>query len=76
VSKDQKPADYSFVLRLWQVRAGENQEQNSGQWEWRASLDNPQTGDRVGFANMELLFEYIHKKTKRNECRGNKNMDE
>lgn len=42
----------SYMLRLWQ--AGD-QEQSS----WRASLENPHTGEQHGFANVEALFEFV-----------------
>ena len=61
-----KPTDYSFILRLWQVQGEEVQGARGEQWFWRASLDDPQTGDRVGFTNLETLFNYIREKTKPN----------
>jgi hypothetical protein len=61
-----KPTDYSFILRLWQIQGEEVQGANAEQWLWRASLDDPQTGDRVGFSNLEALFNYIREKTRLN----------
>ena len=47
--KDLKSPDhFSYLLRLWRT---------GGQW--RASLENPETGKRVGFPNFELLFAYL-----------------
>ena len=43
------PREYSYILRLWQ-----EQDQT-----WRASLDDVQTGDRIGFADLETLFHFI-----------------
>jgi hypothetical protein len=42
----------SFVLRFWPVPG-------DGCVIWRASLENSQTGERVGFCNLEALFKYI-----------------
>jgi hypothetical protein len=39
----------SFLLRLWQ--AG-----NDGEPVWRASLESPLTGERLGFADLGELF--------------------
>ncbi len=42
----------SFMLRLW--RAG-----NDGKPVWRASLEDPHTGERLGFASPGELFAYL-----------------
>ena len=42
----------SFLLRLWCSEA-------PGDSEWRASLEIPETGKRIGFANLEQLFVYL-----------------
>jgi hypothetical protein len=42
----------SFMLRLW--RAG-----NDGKPVWRASLKNPLTKERLGFAGLRELFAYL-----------------
>ena len=42
----------SFILRLWcssQAKTGD----------WRASLEIPETGKRIGFANLEQLFAFL-----------------
>jgi hypothetical protein len=55
VTKEQ--AHYSsFLLRLWQ--AGGN-----GKPVWRASLENPQTGEHLGFASLKELFIYLEAQT-------------
>ena len=61
-----KPTDYSFILRLWQIQGEEVLGAHAEKWLWRASLDDPQTGDRVGFTNLETLFDYIREKTRPN----------
>ncbi len=42
----------AFMLRFWQV-------DSDGAPVWRASLENPHTGERRGFASMEALFEFL-----------------
>jgi hypothetical protein len=46
----------SFLLRLW--RAGDN-----GKPVWRASLENPHTGEHLGFASLKELFIYLETQT-------------
>lgn len=40
----------AYMLRLWQDEAGTD---------WRASLENPHTGERRGFASLEALFTFL-----------------
>jgi hypothetical protein len=50
---EQQPSHrHSYLLRLW--CAGEPQSGN-----WRASLEDPFTGERVGFASLEQLFAFL-----------------
>ena len=42
----------SFILRLWRV-------DQSKTANWRASLEIPETGKRIGFASLEQLFAYL-----------------
>jgi hypothetical protein len=42
----------SLLLRLW--RADE-----LGSAQWQASLEIPETGQRIGFASLEELFGYL-----------------
>jgi hypothetical protein len=30
---------------------------------WRASVESPHTGERYGFANLEVLFAFLEEKT-------------
>jgi hypothetical protein len=41
----------SYLLRLWRA---ETPDQG-----WRASLEDPRTGERIGFAGLELLFAFL-----------------
>ena len=42
----------SFILRLWRVEQSEAPD-------WRASIEIPETGKRIGFASLEQLFAYL-----------------
>ncbi len=42
----------SFILRLWR-------EVQSDTFNWRASLEEPETGNRIGFASLEHLFAFL-----------------
>jgi hypothetical protein len=42
----------SYILRLWRV-------DQSRSADWRASLEIPETGKRIGFASLEQLFAYL-----------------
>ena len=48
----QRPAHLSYLLRLWQA-PGETEQP------WRASLENPLTGERRGFADLEAALAYL-----------------
>ena len=41
----------SYLVRLWRV-------ETPGQ-SWRASLEDPRTGQRIGFASLEQLFAFL-----------------
>jgi hypothetical protein len=44
------PGDYfSYLLRIWREGA-----------RWRASLHDPHTGERVGFATLDDLVKYLY----------------
>ena len=42
----------SYLVRLWQT-------ESSSEWIWRASTENAHTGERRGFARLELLFQFL-----------------
>jgi hypothetical protein len=46
----------SYLLRLWRENSGDLQL-------WRASLEKPQTGYRLGFACLADLFAFLEKET-------------
>ena len=43
---------WSCLLRLWRVS-------EKGESIWRASLQNARTGERMGFASLEALYDYL-----------------
>jgi hypothetical protein len=52
----EQPGYLAYLLRLWQVN-------DDGKPVWRASLESPHTGERVGFGSLELLFAFLEEKT-------------
>ncbi len=58
--RDGNPEEYlSFVLRLWR------EDKQGGRW--LSSLQNPITGERIGFACVDGLFEFLREKTSQGE---------
>ena len=49
---ERKRGYVAYMLRLWQVRSGE-------EWSWRASLEHAHTGTRKGFTSLEELCAYL-----------------
>ena len=50
---EERPVEYfSYLLRMW--RTGEHSA-------WRASLEDPRTGERMGFGSLEALLSYLVK---------------
>jgi hypothetical protein len=52
IMKHPKGAYRSYLLRLWQVK-------QNGEWDWRASLEEVETGKRWIFINLEMLFSFL-----------------
>jgi hypothetical protein len=52
----EQPGYLAYLLRLWRVS-------DDGKPVWRASVENPHTGERHGFASLELLFAFLEEKT-------------
>ncbi len=48
----EQPAYFSYLLRLWRVN-------EAGAHVLRASLEDPITGERRGFADLKSLFVYL-----------------
>lgn len=56
----ESPKYHSFLLRLWALR-------QKGILVWRASLENPQTEEILGFESPENLFDYLRNLTRRED---------
>lgn len=54
-----QPDYLSFLLRLWRVSDEGKSQPNAKKAVWRASLENPHTGERKGFASLEALFDFL-----------------
>ncbi len=51
-----RPPRYrAFLLRLWEER----DQHPEAAAIWRLSLEDPQTGERLGFASLQALSEYL-----------------
>jgi hypothetical protein len=50
-----------YLLRLWRVVSG-------GRPIWRASLENPRTAERQGFADLHLLLAFLEDETAELGC--------
>jgi hypothetical protein len=46
----------SYLLRIWQ--------EDDETAVWRASLQSPQSGERMGFASLERLFDFLQGETR------------
>ena len=52
---DGEERDYvAYLLRLWREASGESTR-------WRASLQDPHSGERVGFAGLDELFDFLQR---------------
>lgn len=53
----------AYLLRLWQVKSEEGTA-------WRASLESAKGGERVGFASLGALFDFLRRRTEEGEMNG------
>ena len=55
----------SYLLRLWQESGGDPAHGNAPRSPplWRASLERPQGGERLGFASLADLFAFLQNET-------------
>ena len=54
---DRSPTYLSYMLRLWQAGS------RNGKPVWRASLENPHTGERLAFDGVEALVAFLAETT-------------
>jgi len=56
-SMGKERSDYiSYLLRVWQTSS-------EGKAAWRASLESPHTGERIGFASLDKLCAFLRQQT-------------
>ena len=56
--EDESDGYQVYLLRLWRARCQD-------QWEWRASIESPGTGERQSFASLEQLSAYLGEQCER-----------
>lgn len=61
VMKEQ-PDYLSYLLRLWRLSGGEERSREE-KTVWRASLESSYTGERLGFAGLEELIDFLREQT-------------
>ncbi|MBN1642705.1 MAG: hypothetical protein JXA09_15830 [Anaerolineae bacterium] len=52
----------AYLLRLWLVRREEGAA-------WRASLESARTGERLGFASVDQLFDFLRRRMAEDEMK-------
>jgi hypothetical protein len=50
----------SYLLRLWQIT-------DAGKIAWRASLEDPRTGERQGFTSLEGMISFLWEQIRNND---------
>lgn len=56
MANEQRPY-FAYMLRLWCVNA-------NGDVVWRASIEDPHTGERHGFASLDHLFAFLEEQAR------------
>ena len=54
-SRSSVPRSLSYILRLWETRSVPPDPDGT----WRLSLENCETGERIGFSNLETLLDFL-----------------
>lgn len=58
-----RPPSYrAFLLRIWEERGGEGARSSA----WRFSLEDPESGKRRGFADVQALTDFLQAELARN----------
>lgn len=52
----------AYLLRLW---CGEDPAELGWRASWRASLEDPRSGERIGFESLECLFAFLMEQIER-----------
>lgn len=61
--KKEQPDYLAYLLRLWRVNGNGKFQSGTSKAVWRASLENPHTGERQGFASLETLVDFLREQT-------------
>ena len=56
---DSKDGYRAYLLRVWRAESLDP--------DWRASLEEPRTGHRIGFTSLEQLFAFLLEQVERDE---------
>ena len=56
--EDESDGYQVYLLRLWRAQC-------RGQWEWRATIESPGTGECQSFASLEQLCTYLGEQCER-----------
>ena len=51
-----KPTYHAYLIRLWVAH-------EQGQQVWRASLENPHSGERLTFTSLQRLYDFLQDQT-------------
>lgn len=51
-----RPRYLSYLIRMWRVKGMRG-------WQWRASLEDPGSGERHAFPSLELMFSFLQTQT-------------
>jgi hypothetical protein len=55
----EQPDYLSYLLRLWRANSGPAEPHGRGRPLWRASLEDPRSGERLGFGSPVELFRFL-----------------
>jgi len=53
---DEKRSYRAYMLRMWQIKV-------DGEYVWRVTLESSLTGERLGFAGLDALVQYLREVT-------------
>ena len=59
----EEPDYLSYLLRLWRTTVKKSSTSGEEGVAWRASLQSPQTDERIGFLDLEKLFDFLRGQT-------------
>jgi hypothetical protein len=54
--RQDRPRYLSYLIRMWQVKGRRG-------WQWRASLESPDSGERRSFPSLDRLIAFLRAQT-------------